>query len=95
MNLIEAREVLKEKSREREYRKNLREWDERIKFLQKWIQKYSEELRDVKEFHSLAREFVKHIPTDARVRQAQDIVDTNESIDKELKKLKAQKRKYK
>lgn len=93
MNLQEAQEILKLKSLETSIKRNFRDHEERMRFLQKWSKKYLDELAEIKHHHAQARESLKNLPTVEQVKEAARVCDNVASVDKEIRRLKKRKEK--
>jgi len=95
MRLSEAVVIVEKKSHEKEAKKKLREYRERMDFLEKWVKRYSEELVVVRQFFNKARNRVLQIPSDSEYREAMEIINEADKIRSEIRKLKQKKARMK
>jgi Tfp pilus assembly protein PilO len=94
VNFQEAKETIAYKNRERKLKKDLRETEERMAYLSKFIRKYIEERRELKEIHSKERWMIKNIPSDKEVREAQKVIEEYSLVSDEIVRLKRKRAKY-
>lgn len=92
MNIKEATLILEDAGTERQARKNLRDTEQRIEFLTKWIGKYTQELSEMRSIHSQERAIVKALPSAQKIKEAQEVVKEWQVIEMELSLLKKKKR---